>query len=85
MRPRWARIPIALGRKLNVGQAQDNWNPNTSMMAANLPGVEAATDEVAAPHFLKAGTGSVTMTLVARFSPRACSLTAGIRRAARPR
>ncbi|HTB57722.1 MAG TPA: hypothetical protein VLC06_07595 [Polyangia bacterium] len=63
------QILIALGYKLNVGQAQDNWNPNSSMMAVNLPGVEAGTDEVAAPHFLKAGTGSVTMTLVARFSP----------------
>ena len=63
------QILIALGYKLNVGQAQDNWNPNTSMMAVNLPGVEANSDEVAAPHFVKAGTGSVTMTLVARFSP----------------
>ena len=63
------QILIALGYKLDVGQAQNNWNPNTSMMAANLPGVEAGTDEVAAPHFVKAGTGSVTMTLVARFSP----------------
>jgi hypothetical protein len=63
------QILIALGYKLDVGQAQDNWNPNTSMMAVNLPGVEAGTDEVAAPHFTKAGTGNVTMTLVARFSP----------------
>ena len=63
------QILIALGYKLDVGQAQNNWNPNTSMMAANLPGVEAGTDEVAAPHFVKAGTGNVTMTLVARFSP----------------
>ncbi len=63
------QILIALGYKLDVGQAQNNWNPNTSMMAVNLPGVEAGTDEVAAPHFVKAGTGSVTMTLVARFSP----------------
>jgi hypothetical protein len=63
------QILIALGYELDVGQAQDNWNPNTSMMAVNLPGVEAGTDEVAAPHFVKAGTGSVTMTLVARFSP----------------
>lgn len=63
------QILIALGYKLNVGQAQTNWNPNTSMMAANLPGVEAGTDEVAAPHFIKAGAGSVTMNLVARFSP----------------
>jgi hypothetical protein len=63
------QILIALGYKLDVGQAQNNWNPNTSMMAANLPGIETGTDEVAAPHFVKAGTGSVTMTLVARFSP----------------
>ena len=63
------QILIALGYKLNVGQAQDNWNPNSSMMAVNLPGIEANSDEVAAPHFVKAGTGSVTMTLVARFSP----------------
>lgn len=63
------QILIALGYKLDVGQAQTNWNPNTSMMAVNLPGIEAGTDEVAAPHFVKAGTGDVTMTLVARFSP----------------
>ena len=63
------QILIALGYKLDVGQAQDNWNPNTSMMAANLPGVEAGSDEVAAPHFVKAGTGDVSLTLVARFSP----------------
>ena len=63
------QILIALGYKLNVGQAQNSWNPNSSMMAVNLPGVEASTDEVAAPRFVKAGTGSVTMTLVARFSP----------------
>jgi hypothetical protein len=63
------QILIALGYKLDVGQAQDNWNPNTSMMAVNLPGVEAGTDEVAAQHFVKAGAGNVTMTLAARFSP----------------
>jgi len=63
------QILIALGYKLDVGQAQNNWNPNTSMMAVNLPGVEAGTDEVAAPHFVKAGSGNVSMTLVARFSP----------------
>jgi hypothetical protein len=40
------------------------------MMAADLPGVEANTDEVAAPLFVKAtATASVTMTVVARFSP----------------
>ena len=27
------QILIALGYKLDVGQAQNNWNPNTSMMA----------------------------------------------------
>ena len=63
------QILVALGYKLDVGQAQNNWNPNTSMMAVNLPGIETGTDEVAAPHFVKAGAGSVTMTLVARFSP----------------
>ena len=63
------QILIALGYKLDVGKAQNNWNPNTSSMAADLPGVEAGTDEVAAPHFVKAAAGSVTLTLVARFSP----------------
>jgi hypothetical protein len=67
--PTLGQILIALGYKLDVGQAQNNWNPNTSMMAANLPGIEAGTDEVAAPHFTKAGSGMVTLTLVARFSP----------------
>ena len=63
------QILIALGYKLDVGKAQNNWNPNTSAMATDLPGVEAGTDEVAAPHFVKAAAGSVTLTLVARFSP----------------
>jgi hypothetical protein len=67
--PTLGQILIALGCKLDVGQAQNNWNPNTSMMAANLPGIESGTDEVAAPHFIKAGSGMVTLTLVARFSP----------------
>ncbi|HZL20048.1 MAG TPA: hypothetical protein VFG23_20100 [Polyangia bacterium] len=67
--PTLGQILIALGYKLDVGQAQNNWNPNTSMMAANLPGIEAGTDEVAAPHFIKAGAGTVSLTLVARFSP----------------
>jgi hypothetical protein len=67
--PTLGQILIALGYKLNVGQAQNNWNPNTSMMATSLPGLEAGTDEVAAPHFTKAGSGMVTLTLVARFSP----------------
>jgi len=67
--PTLGQILIALGYKLDVGQAQNNWNPNTSMMAADLPGIEAGTDEVAAPHFIKAGSGMVTLTLAARFSP----------------
>ena len=67
--PTLGQILMTLGHKLNVGRAQDNWNPNTSMMATNLPGVEAGTDEVAAPHFVKATAGTVTMTVVARFSP----------------
>ena len=67
--PTLGQILITLGYKLNVGQAQNNWNPNTSMMAVDLPGIEAGTDEVAAPHFVKVGTGLVTMTVAARFSP----------------
>lgn len=67
--PTLGQILTTLGYKLNVGMAQNNWNPNTSMNAETLPGIEAGTDEVAAPYFVKAGTGSVTMSVVARFSP----------------
>ena len=67
--PTLGQILVTLGYKLNVGQAQNNWNPNASMMAVNLPGIEAGTDEVAAPHFVKAGTGPITLTVAARFSP----------------
>jgi hypothetical protein len=67
--PTLGQILITLGYKLNVGQAQNNWNPNKSMDATTLPAVESGTDEVAAQHFVKAGTGDVTMTVVARFSP----------------
>jgi hypothetical protein len=67
--PTLGQILTTLGYKLNVGMAQNNWNPNTSMNASSLPGVEAGTDEVAAPYFVKAGTGNVTMNFVARFSP----------------
>jgi len=63
------QILTTLGYNMNVGKAQKNWNPNTSMNAMDLPGVEAGTDEVPAQHFTKAGSGNVTMTLVARFSP----------------
>ena len=67
--PTLGQILVALGYKLNVGKAQNNWNPNTSMMAVDLPGVESGTDEVAAPLFVKAATGPVTLTVAARFSP----------------
>jgi hypothetical protein len=67
--PTLGQILTTLGYPLNVGKAQTNWNPNTSMNAASLPGIEAGTDEVAASHFVKAGTGNVAMALVARFSP----------------
>lgn len=67
--PTLGQILTALGYTLNVGKAQNNWNPNTSMNAANLPGVEPGTDEVAASHFVKAGSGNVELVLLARFSP----------------
>jgi hypothetical protein len=68
--PTLGQIIETLGYKLDVGQAQNNWNPNTSMMAVDLPGVEPGTDEVAAPLFVKASASSpVTMNVVARFSP----------------
>jgi hypothetical protein len=63
------QILTTLGYKLNVGKAQNDWNSNGSD-PKTLPGVEAGTDEVAAPRFTKAGAGNVTMTLVARFSPK---------------
>jgi hypothetical protein len=67
--PTLGQILTTLGYVLNVGQAQNNWNPNTSMNPTTLPGIETGTDEVAAPYFVKAGTGDVTMSVVARFSP----------------
>jgi len=67
--PTLGQIVGALGHKLNVGRAQSSWNPNTSMNAVDLPGVESGTDEVAAKHFVKAGSGNVSLTVVARFSP----------------
>ncbi len=68
--PTLGQILTTLGYKLDVGQAQNDWNPNTSMTATTLPGIEANTDEVAAPLFIKAtATGSVTLNVVARFSP----------------
>jgi len=63
------QILITLGIKLNVGLAQNNANPKTGTVQ-QLPTVEAGTDELAAPLFRKAGSGNVTMTAVARFSPK---------------
>jgi hypothetical protein len=68
--PTLGQILITLGYKLNVGQAQNNANPNTGG-TATLPGVEAGTDEISAQLFQKAGTGNVTLETVARFSPKA--------------
>jgi hypothetical protein len=67
--PTLGQILTTLGYTLNVGKAQNNWNPNQSMNATGLPGVEAGTDEVAASRFVKAGSGNVELKLVARFSP----------------
>jgi hypothetical protein len=67
--PTLGQILTTLGYKLNVGKAQDNWNPNQSMTAASLPALEPGTDEVAASRFIKAGSGNVGLSLVARFSP----------------
>lgn len=67
--PTLGEILFTLGYKLNVGKAQNNSNPNRGGTPQQLPGVEAGTDEIAAPLFVKAGTGSVTLVPVARFSP----------------
>jgi hypothetical protein len=71
--PTLGQIIMTLGYDLNVGMAQNNWNPNTidgTQNAITLPGIEAKTDEVAAPLFVKAaGAAGVTMDIVARFSP----------------
>jgi len=65
--PSLGQILTTLGYKLNVGAAQNN--PNPSANVASLPKVEAGTDEIAAPLFVKAGTGMVTLVPMARFSP----------------
>ncbi len=68
--PTLGEILIELGYKLNVGVAQNDANPISPSDATKLPkGIEAGTDEIAAPLFVKAGTGNVTMLAVARFSP----------------
>jgi hypothetical protein len=65
------QILTSLGYKLNVGMAQNNANPNKAAgsMASTLPKVEAGTDEIAAPLFVKDGTASPTLVAVARYSP----------------
>ena len=68
--PTLGEILVTLGYKLDVGQAQNNANPNTGG-TATLPGVEAGTDEISAQLFQKAGAGNVTLETVARFSPKA--------------
>ena len=68
--PTLGEILIELGYKLNVGAAQNDANPISPSDATKLPkGIETGTDEIAAPLFVKAGTGNVTMLAVARFSP----------------
>jgi len=68
--PTLGQILASLGYKLNVGLAQNNANPNRGKTVQELPGVEASTDEVTAPLFMKAGSGNVTLTVAARFSPK---------------
>jgi len=68
--PTLGQILASLGYKLNVGLAQNNANPNRGKTVQELPGVEASTDEVAAPLFVKAGSGNVTLTVAGRFSPK---------------
>lgn len=66
------QILTSLGyNKMNVGMAQNNANPNKAAgsMASTLPKVEAGTDEIAAPLFVKDGTASPTLVSVARYSP----------------
>jgi hypothetical protein len=67
--PTLGQILDTLGYVLDVGAAQNNANPNTGG-ADMLPGIEANTDEVAAPLFQKAGAGDVTLNVAARFSPK---------------
>ena len=68
--PTLGEILNTLGYKDNVGLAQNNANPNRNGTVQQLPKVEPTSDEIAAPHFQKAGTGSVTLLPVARFSPK---------------
>jgi hypothetical protein len=70
--PTLGQILNTLGYRNNVGLAQNNANPNRGRTIQDLPGIEtgASSDEIAAPRFLKAAAGLVTLLPVARFSPR---------------
>lgn len=68
--PTLGQILTMLGYKVNVGAAQNNANPVNPGDATKLPKIEANTDEIAAPFFVKAGPGNVTLVPVARFSPK---------------
>jgi hypothetical protein len=69
--PTLGQILNTLGYRNNVGLAQNNANPNRGGTVQQLPGIETGptSDEIAAPRFLKAGAGLVTLLAVARFSP----------------
>lgn len=67
--PTLGQILDTLGYVDNVGKAQNDANPNAGG-ADTLPGIEPNTDEISAPLFQKAGADDVTLTAVARFSPK---------------
>ena len=67
--PTLGELLYTLGIKLNVGAAQNNANPISPGRFHSLPGIEASTDEIAAPLFVKAGGGNVTLRRW-RASPR---------------
>ncbi len=62
--PTFGQVLDALGHDVNIGNTlRTNANPDT------MPGVEAGTDEIDAPLFVRAGPGDVSLKPVARFSP----------------
>ncbi len=68
--PTLGQILLTLGYNINVGAAQNNANPVSPGDASKLPGIETSSDEIAAPLFVKAAAGNVTLVPVARFSPK---------------
>ena len=68
--PTLGQILTTLGYNINVGAAQNNANPISPSDASKLPGIETSSDEIAAPLFVKAAAGNVTLLPVARFSPK---------------